>query len=190
MRKLLTITLWVGLVAANLPAGTVSYDFSTTPIAPPADAPAGSTVLQVTYLLSNFSFLANEELDIQFDPALYGELSNGQAPSGFVLNLFQPDNPLGAPGDFSALATVDNPSLTGSFSADVVFYGTGQPGPQSYSINQYDAQGNFLDTVSSGSSTPANDAPVPEPGSFWLGGIGLVIGAGRWVKRFRSRSAV
>jgi hypothetical protein len=190
MRKLLTITLWVGLVAANLPAGTVSYDFSTTPIAPPADAPAGSTVLQVTYLLSNFTFLANEELDIAFDPTLYGALSNGQAPSGFSLNLFQPDSPPGAPGDFSALATINNPSLTGSFSADVVFYGTGQPGPQSYSINQYDAQDNFVDAVSSGSTTPATNTPVPEPSSFWLGGMGLVIGAGRLVSRYRSRSAV
>jgi len=189
MRKLLTMALWVGLVAANLPAGTVSYDFSTTPITPPADAPAGSTVLQVTYLLSNFAFLANQELDIQFDPTLYGEFISGQAPSGFWLNLFDANNPPGAPGDFSALATVDNPSLTASFTADVVFYGTGQPAAQSYSINQFDAQGNFVDTVTSGSTTPASDAPVPEPGSFWLGGIGLVIGAGRWVKQHRSRSA-
>jgi hypothetical protein len=189
MRKLLTVTLWVGLVAANLPAGTVNYDFTVLPIAPPADAPAGSSVLQVTYLLSNFSFLANQELDINFDPALYGTLSNGQAPSGFLLNLFQPNDPVGAPGDFSAYATVANPNVTGSFSADVVYFGTGQPGGQSYSINQYDAQGNFVDTVSSGVTTPDSNSPVPEPAGIWLGAIGLIVGAGRWVNRYRSRSA-
>ena len=190
MRKLLTVTLWVGLVAANLPAGTVSYDFSVTPIAPPSDAPAGSSVLQVTYLLSNFTFLANQELDIQFDPTMYGEFVSGQTPAGFSLNLFDANNPPGAPGDFSALATVDNPSLTGTFSADVVYYGTGTPGPQSFSINQYDAQGNFVDTVSTGSTTPSSNTSVPEPGGFWLGGIGLFVGAGRWLYRYRSRNAV
>jgi hypothetical protein len=189
MRKLLTVTLWVGLVAANLPAGTVSYDFSATPIAPPADAPAGSSVLQVTYLLTNFTLLANQELDINFDPSVYGEFSNGQAPAGIWLNLLDANNPPGVPGDFSAYATVDMPSFTGTLSADVVYFGTGQPGPQSYSVNQFDAQGNFVDTVSTGSTTPSSD-PVPEPGNFWLGGIGLIVGAGRWVNRRRSRRTV
>ena len=190
MWKPLTLTLWAGLVAVNLTAGTVSYDFSVLPYAPPADAPAGSSMLQVTYLLSNFTFLANQELDIEFDPALYGELSNAQAPSGFLLNLFQPDNPPGVSGDFSALATTDGPSVSGSFSAAVVFFGTGQLGPQAYSVNQFDAQGNFVSTVTSGFTTPTDNTAVPEPGSVWLGGVGLIIGAGWWVIRRRSRRAV
>ena len=190
MRKILTLALWAGLVAANLAAGTVSYDFSILPYAPPADAPPGSSMLQVTYLLSNFTFLANQELDIEFDPALYGTLSNAQAPSGFSLNLFQPNDPPGATGDFSALATTDGPSVSGAFSADVVYFGPGQPGPQTFSVNQFDQQGNFVTTVTTGLTTPGSNTAVPEPGSFWLGGIGLIIGAGWWVIRYRSRSAV
>lgn len=190
MRKLWLLTLLVGMVAINLPAGTVSYDFSILPYAPPAGEPAGSSVLQVTYLLSNFTFLANQELDIQFDPSMYDSLSNGQAPSGFMIGLFQPNNPPGVPGDFSALATADNPSVSGVFSADVVFLGSGQPGPQAFSVNQYDAQGAFVSTVASGFTTPTGNTAVPEPGSFWLGGVGLFIAAGWWFIRRRSRSAI
>jgi hypothetical protein len=191
MRKTLSLALWIGLVAANLPAGTVSYDFSTLPYAAPQDAPAGSSMLQVTYLLSNFTFEANQELDIEFDPTLYSTMSNGQAPSGFAVTLFQPDNPPGAPGDFSALALTNGPSVSGSFSVDVVYFGSGQPGPQSYTVNQFDNQGNFVATVDSGYTGLAdNTAGVPEPGSFWLGGMGLMIGAAWWVIRRRSRSTV
>jgi hypothetical protein len=190
MRKLLTITMWVGLVAANLPAGTVSYDFSILPYAPPAGSPAGSSMLQVTYLLSNFTFLANQELDVSFDPTAFGTLSNAVAPSGFVVNLFQPGDPVSAPGDFSALATSGAPSVSGPFSVDVVYFGSGQPGAQPFTVDQFNAQGNFVSEVTSGTTTPAGNTSIPEPGSFWLGGIGLFIGASRLVIRHRSRSAV
>jgi hypothetical protein len=189
MWKLTTLALWAGCVAANLSAGTVSYDFTVLPIAPPADAPAGSSMLQLTYLLSNFSLVANQELDISFDPTLYGTLSNGTAPSGFLLNLFQPDNPPGAPGDFSALA-LSGASVTGSFSTDVVYFGSGQPAAQSYSINQFNTDGSFASEVTSGFTTPSSDTAVPEPGSFWLGGVGFMIVAGWWFIRRRSRQAV
>jgi len=182
--------MWVGLFAASLHAGTVSYDLSVLPYAPPADAPAGSTMVQFTYYLSNFTFQANQELDIEFDPTLYGTMSNGQAPDGFALNLFQPDNPPGATGDFSALATVDMPTVAGAFTADVVFFGPGQPGPQPFSVNQFDDQGNFVTTITSGFATPAENTAVPEPGSSWLSGVGLIMGAGWWIIRRRSRSAV
>ena len=190
MRKILSLALWAGLVAVNLTAGTVSYDFSILPYAPPQDAPPGSSMLQVTYMLSNFTFSANQELDIEFDPTLYGTLSNAQAPSGFMLTLFQPDNPPGATGDFSAYATTNGPSVSGAFTADVVYFGTVPAGAQSYSVNQFDDQGNFVGTVTSGFTAPADNTSVPEPGSFELGGVGLIIGAGWWVKRSRSRRAV
>ena len=186
MRKLLSLALWVGSIAVNLSAGTVSYDFTILPYAPPADAPAGSSMLQVTYLLSDFTFEANQELDIEFDPSLFGTLSNATAPSGFALNLFQPDDPPGAEGDFSAFNTTGG-TVTGSFSIDAVYLGSDAPGPQAYSMNQYDAQGNFVAEVSSGSTVPSGDTSVPEPGSFWLSGIGFMICGGWWLNRQRSR---
>ena len=185
MRKLLLLTLWAGSMAATLSAGTVNYDFSVLPFAPPADAPPGSSMLQVTYLLSNFTFEANQELDIQFDPTLFGNLSNPTGPAGFILEVFQPNNPPDAPGDFSAFNTTGG-TVTGSFSIDAVYLGSGDPGPQAYSINQFDSQGNFVAEVASGNTTPSSNTTVPEPGSFWLGGIGLMIGSW-WLKRWRAR---
>ena len=190
MRKTLSLALWVGLLAMRLPAGTVSYDFSVLPLAPPADAPPGSATLRFTYLLSGFTFQANEELDIEFDPAYYGAMSNPQAAPGFLLNLFQPNDPPGATGDFSLLATANNPSFQGTFGADVVFFGPGLPGPLPFTVNQFDQQGNFVSVVSSGFATSSGDTSVPEPGSFWLGGLGFLICAGWWAIRHRSRSAV
>jgi hypothetical protein len=182
------LALWVGSIAVNLSAGTVNYEFTVLPFAPPADAPAGSSMLQVTYLLSNFTFEANQELDIQFDPTLFGELSNGTTPSGFIVNLFQPNNPPGAPGDFSALNTSGG-TVTGSFSVDAVYLGSGSPGPQTYTIDQFDSQGNFVAQVSEGSTTPSNGA-VPEPGSAWLGGSGLAMSGVWWMIRRRARRVV
>jgi hypothetical protein len=189
MSKLTSLALWVGLTAVSLSAGTVSYDFSVLPYAPPADSPAGSSVLQLTYLLSNFTFEANQELDIQFDPSQYGTMSSGQAPSAFELNLFQPNNPPGAFGDFSAF-TATGASVSGPFSVDVVYFGSGTPGPQAFSVDQFNADGSFASEVTSGFTTPDSNSAVPEPGSCWLGGIGLMVGAGWWLIRHRSRRAV
>ena len=189
MRKFLSLALWVGCLAASLSAGTVNYDFTVLPFAPPANAPAGSSMLQVNYLLSNFTFLANQELDIQFDPSLFGTLSNPTAPSGFTINLFQPDNPPGAAGDFSAL-NKSGGTVTGSFSVDAVYLGSGTPGPQEYTISQFDSQGNFISQVSSGFTVASGDTTVPEPGSFWLGSLGFMIGGAWWMIRRRARRVV
>ena len=189
MRKLLSLALWVGCLAANLSAGTVNYDFTVLPFAPPANAPAGSSMLQVNYLLSNFTFLANQELDIQFDPSLFGTLSNATAPSGFTVDLFQPNNPPGAEGDFSAL-NISGGTVTGTFSVDAVYLGSGAPPSQAYTISQFDSQGNFVSQVSSGFTVPTGDTSVPEPASFWLSSLGFMIGGAWWMIRRRTRRVV
>jgi len=188
MRNFLALTIWAGLVAANLSAGTVSYDFSILPYAPPADEPAGSSMVQLTYLLSNFSFAANQAIDIQFDPTLYDSLSNAQAPSGFDLTILQPNNPPGEGGDFIALATTNGP-FSGSFSIDAVYLGSGTPPAQSYTIDQFAPDGSFVSQVTSGETTPTGTA-VPEPGTFWLGGIGLLFSVCCWRVRRQLRRNV
>lgn len=182
MRILLWLPLWLGLLAANLPAGTVLFQVSDL----------GAPAYRYTYFPSDFAFQANQELDIRFDHALYSALSNGTAGAGFNLLLLQPNNPLGGSGDYSALAEVNNPSLTGSFSVDFIYNGPGQPGAQPFFINQFDPAGNLVSTIGAGVTTPAGQPAngVPEPASFSLAAVALLAGGARWALRRRASSRI
>lgn len=140
---------------ATLSAGVITATFT----------PLGPNDFQYTYSLSGISLLQNQELLIQFDPTVYGSLSNGQAPLNFNLVLSQPNNPAGAPGAYSALAQIDNPSLSG-FSVEVSFLaGSGQAASQPYFIEQFDSGGHLLSEISSGNTIVG---AVPEPETVFL----------------------
>src|ERR1035441_5795594 len=161
-RSLLLLPLWTILLAGQLAAGTVGYQVSGL----------GGNVYRYEFFPSNLNLLTYQELDIQFDPTFFGSLFNGVADSDFRLLLLQPNNPPGAVGDYSALALVDSPSLAGPFSVDVRWLGSGVPGGLPYLLHQFDGSGQNLGTISSGSLV----VETPEPASWLLGGIGLVIG--------------
>jgi hypothetical protein len=161
-RSLLLLPLWTILLAGQLAAGPVGYQVSDL----------GGNVFQYEFFPTDLGLLAYQELDIQFDAALFGSLFNGVADSDFRLLLLQPNNPPGAVGDYTALALVDNPSLAGPFSVDVRWLGSGVPGGLPYLLHQFDASGQNLGTIGSGSLV----VETPEPASWLLGGIGLVIG--------------
>jgi len=136
----------------------------------------GGNNFRYTYDFTSLSLQANQEVDIRFSPTLYSTLTNGIAGANFSLAVFQPNNPPGSFGDYAALALINNPSLTGPFRVDFTFLGTGTPGSQPFVINQYDAGGNFLSIVDSG-STAAPGGPVPEPATWLLGAAGLIFAA-------------
>jgi hypothetical protein len=161
-RSLLFLPLWTILLAGHLAAGTVGYQVSGL----------GGNAYRYEFFPSNLNLLIDQELDIQFDPTFFGSLFNGVADSDFRLLLLQPNNPPGAVGDYTALALVDNPSLAGPFSVDVRWFGSGVPGGLPYLLHQFDASGQNLGTIGSGSLV----VETPEPASWLLGGIGLVIG--------------
>jgi len=161
--------------AATLTAGVIQ--FQVTPLSSTGD-------YHYFYSVSGFSFQANQELDIQFPAATSSLLRNGTAPSGFLVNLFQPNNPPGVQGDYSALATVNNPSTAAPFGVDFKYSGAGQPGSQPYMINQFDANGNFVQTLASGQTTPLVSG-VPEPASVSLAMLGLIAGGASWAGRRR-----
>ena len=137
---------------------------------------SGDTVYHYVYTLVGDPLLLNQEVEIRFAAGLYGLLSNGVAPAGFDLLLFQPNQPLGAYGLYSAVARVDQLSLSGEFSVDAVFLGSGTPGRQPFFINQWDAQGGIV---------TLDLSSVPEPGTWWLGFSGLL--AASIVKRRAGR---
>jgi PEP-CTERM motif len=168
VRPVLLLAVAMALSAGPLTAGTIW--FTTTSL--------GGNSYRYEYAI-NFSLLQNQEVDLRFDPALYTGLNNGTANSDFQLALLQPGNPSGAFGDYSILALIDNPSLVGPFSVEFMFLGAGLPGGQPYFVHQFDPTGqNIIGTLASGNT-------APEPSSWLLAGVGLVVSG--LLRRTRSR---
>jgi MYXO-CTERM domain-containing protein len=174
MRITFWLTLWAGLLAPIVQAGTVQFEVTNE----------GSGNYQYTYLLSGFTFQANDDLDVQFNPTIYATLTSAAVPDPTqFMPIGDPVNvPPGGTGDYIALALVNNANEAGAFTVDFTLEGGAQPGPQPYSINETEA-GFVVDTLATG-TTIAETAP--EPGSLILGGVGLLLLAGAAFARRRS----
>jgi hypothetical protein len=181
-RRLPRIVLLSALLTFSLSASIIQYEVMTSG---GSNGTGNGATGTYQFFVSGFVFRANqpclnnptlecsEALDIQFDQTMFGQLSNGIAPAGFDLLLFQPNNPPQAPGDYSALALVDKPSLLGQFSVDFTFTGQGTPGSQAFTIDQFDSNGGFQGVVLTGETAPLASS-VPEPSSVSLIAAGLL----------------
>jgi hypothetical protein len=184
----LTPILLLGIVAASVQASPLIQSQVSTV----GTTGTGATLFRYNYMISGFALFQNEEIDIRFDRAVFGQLSNGVAGPGFDLLLFQPNQPIGAFGDYSALAG-PNASLTGTFSVDFtlapnvtlkpndprlvqeLFLFDDNPGPPTHPGVPFEG----LTSVAPFSSAP--DSSAPEPWSVSLCGAALVAGGARWV---------
>jgi hypothetical protein len=173
----LAIALLAGSAATSLPASPIIQYQATV-----LDTNGlGQELVQYNYSLSGFNLVDvttptphDYELDIEFDPTVYLQLSNGEAGPGFNLLLFQPNNPPGASGVYSALATVNDPSTTGTFSVDALLAaGKGPPPPDAQTWVIDDDSQSFTQ-ISSGAVSQQPVAGAPEPPSYWLCGVGLL----------------
>jgi hypothetical protein len=165
-------------LSANLGGATIEYQVSSE---------GKLDEYSYSYFLSGISFGLYEGIDIQFDASLYGTISGATTGTGFSDEVLQPNNPPGAYGDFITWATVDNPPLRGPFTVDFTYLGPGRPGAQFFNIDQFDSNGNLINTIGSGETTPVG-APVPEPAAlplFLCGSICLAV----WGTRLRRHSA-
>lgn len=175
MRLALCLLSLTGLMEVYLPAATIQY--LITPLG------AGSGQYRYNYFVSDVALAKNQEIDVRFDLTMFSALSNGVAGPGFDLMLFQPNSPLGASGDYSALAIVDQPSLAGPFRVDAKFTGLGTPGSQAFFINQYSDTGAFQRVVTSGVTTPFSNNTAPEPTTISLCCMAVLMGGVRWAVR-------
>ena len=183
MRTFFRVVLCVSVLTACL---------SATPIAPTIQfevGVVGTGVDRYTYFVSGLTLQANEEIDLEFSANLFGVLSNPVVGGPFQVLLFQPNNPLGAPGDFSVAATSDNTVVTGPLSVDFTFTGPGTPGSQLFQINQFDANGKFVGLIASGNTSQLATA-VPEPHTSDLILLALALAGFSWVRQGRSSRGI
>jgi hypothetical protein len=158
----------------------------------------GSNLFQYSYTFTGFNLLANQELDIQFDPNVYSSLSagvaNGQTCSGpsttctvggFKLAWLQPNNPPGSTGDYTLVSDgTTDPTLSGTFTVDAsLISGSTPPCCQPFFVYQLNSSGLTLGTIGSG------EVNGPEPGSgFMIATAAVLVGIGCIVRgRFRFR---
>jgi len=173
------------IVLAASSAFSATVQFQTTSLG----TVNGQSLFRNNYTLIDTALQTNQALDITFDTALYGTLSNPQGPSNSSIVLLQPNNPPGAAGLFSGLA-LSNTQPPIAFGVSFIFLGAGQPGSQSFAINQYSPAGALISTITSGVTTPAGTTTVPEPGGFVLAGLGLfAISGWRRMRRQPVRKA-
>jgi hypothetical protein len=163
IHRMLSFATLCALFAAHFAyAGTIDYQVTALPGGLP-----GQPLFQYTYYLSGFNFASWQEIDFVYAANLFGSLSNGAVTPGFEFSLFQPNNPPGATGDFNVMALTQLQAVDVSWSVDVTYLGSGLPGPQTFLVYQFNANGNLLQSLGSGQT----DSPIPEPGTFVLAGL-------------------
>lgn len=180
-----TQVLGASLTAALLlpaAANALMIQYTATDL---ADTTLGEDLWQYDYTVSDQTFNAFEGFSIFFDPTHYGALSLPTTPSSSDWDVITFDPDLGIPDDglFDALALVNNPSLSGTFSIQFVWLGAPDtPGAQDYETYTCgDLNCTGFSTLSSGSTA---SSAIPEPASLSLFLAGLLgLGARRFSNR-------
>lgn len=169
------VLLVCGLVGSAVPAQATIIGFEAID---ELDLSPGDDLWSYRFFVSDVVFDAGQGFSVYFDPTLYGFI---QAPppvnADWDVIAFQPDDPPGAEGIYDALALVSGASLLDAFTVTFVWLGGGAPGPQAFTINEFDSAGgiSFLET---GETTPLA-ARVPEPASWILVALGIGAYASR-----------
>ncbi len=173
-RHVVRVVLCTVLFAISASATAIQYDVIT-------NGTTGTYHYFVTGFVAqqscpnNPSLQCSNAIDIQFDPAIFSQLSNAVAPAGFDVLLFQPNNPPSAPGDYNALAIASNPSLAGPFSVDFTLVSGQIPGSQTFLIESFDANNLFQGFAEPPGFTAPRVSDVPEPTTIGLGAVGLLL---------------
>jgi PEP-CTERM motif len=165
----LAAAVLVGLscVLAASPAIADGIDYQTTQI-------SGSE-WQYTYTLTGTPLDANQAFTIFFDPAVTSNLVDNSldatdptstAAENWLSFTIQYDPVLSSDAFYTALALVDDPTAE-AFTVLFDYTGTGMPGSQAFSIDQYDDAGNFVSNLQTGETTPLS-VTTPEPSSWLL----------------------
>jgi hypothetical protein len=175
MRNLLWLPLCGFLFLIQASAATIQYT-ETGP----------SAGLYTYHYTLTGPFTQYEVIDLSFDGSTTASnsLSGAVAGSDWNIQVLQPAAG-GVPGDYYLESKVANPSVAGLFSINFGYTGSGTPGPQAYTLYQFDSNGNQIGVIGSGYFTTAfTGGTVPEPSSLWLSAVGLLaLGVRRAIRR-------
>ena len=162
-RALVSLPLWILLLAGQASAAGITVEVASL----------GNNVFRYEFTPTGIDLLQYQEIDFRFDPVVFDGLANGIAGGGFRVTLLQPDNPVGAFGDYSVFSLVDHPGMAGPFSVDATSLSGGLPRGLTYHIHQFDSAGLLITaTIASGYAGPAASS-APEPGGWAIVLVGL-----------------
>lgn len=167
LKAVLIIFFTVLFQLTNASAITITYSANDLP-----DGPQGD-LWQYDYTVDGYSFSEFEGFTIFFDNNLYDLLSPLSAGGDWDIFDTQPNAGLLLDGIYDAMALVNSPDLSNSFSVSFIWL-EGNDSPSSQPFDIYD--GNF-NIIESGTTSAPITAPVPEPETlllFFLGFIGIM----------------
>lgn len=174
-RSAIELLISMLLLAGLASAGSVGFTATDLHV---SDG-SGREQYQIVWTVFGDTFLTNYQLDIRFDPSLYGAISNGVAPAGFTVQLLQPNNPPGTFGDYKAEANSNMASFnTTGFQANV--FSVNPPVSQLWAIDLLDNSGAIISVIDSGITFA-----IPEPATLPVAGMALLLTAVGAVRRRR-----
>lgn len=154
-------------------AHAITISFVATDL---ADTTVGEDLWEYAYTVSENIFDTDYGFTIFFDYNLYGAIDPSPVSPNTDWNVltWDPDTSLPDDGAFDALALTDGASLADSFSVSFVWLGSGSGTPGSQYFELYDTNFNTIET----GDAILGSAPVPEPATIILFGIGIAGFAG------------
>ena len=143
---------------------------------------------QYTYTINNpptNSLSSLQAFTVFFDYNLTSNLQDTSTESTSNWSIFslQPDSTLLSDGNYVAQALTDSP-MTIPFTITFDYLGSGTPGAQPFSIDQFDANGNLTANIITGNTSLLGVTVTPEPASLVLmlsGLVTLLAGCGKIV---------
>src|SRR5579883_3290423 len=169
MRHLLWLSFCGGLFINTLAADTYQIQYQ---VSGPSNGPG---TYQYTYYVDDLSgnFIANQEIDIQFDGTAFSSLSNPTTDNANwdVTVPFTFNQPgwcgTGCMGDFLPYYVGATPSNTATFTLNASYTGSGTPGSQTFLIEDFNNPTDPPPTLI-GSGTTTLYGSTPEPANVAL----------------------
>jgi len=147
----------------------------------------GGGMWQYTYTLEGTALGVNQAFSVLFDFTSTSNLTDTSTDATNPSSLAATDwasfvlqgsgsGELASDGVYTALSLTGASGSTDSFTVTFDYLGSGAPGSQAFSIDQYDSSGDLISNVQTGQTVPfTSTTAVPEPESGLLLALGVAL---------------